>query len=58
MKESIFKPVNLAGIEFRNRIIRSATHEGLAYEDGSPRPELKELYLKLARGGVGAIITG
>jgi 2,4-dienoyl-CoA reductase-like NADH-dependent reductase (Old Yellow Enzyme family) len=50
----IFKEANLAGIKLRNRIIRSATHERIAV----PNEELKNLYLQLAKGGVGAIITG
>ncbi len=44
--------------EMKNRFVRSATHEALATKDGRPTEELKELYIKLAKGGVGAIITG
>ncbi|HEX3044914.1 MAG TPA: NADH:flavin oxidoreductase [Bacillota bacterium] len=50
----IFKEANLAGIKVKNRIIRSATHEKIAV----PNEELKNIYLRLAKGGVGAIITG
>ena len=58
MESKTFKPAQLAGITLNNRIIRSATHEGLADEYGYPTEKLKELYVRLARGGVGAIITG
>jgi 2,4-dienoyl-CoA reductase-like NADH-dependent reductase (Old Yellow Enzyme family) len=54
----LFEPYDLAGIQLRNRIIRSATHEGLADANGRPTEKLKRKYLQLARGGVGAIITG
>ncbi len=56
--EKLFSPVDAAGIRFKNRIIRSATHEGMADADGRPLPALKELYLRIARGGAGGIITG
>jgi len=55
---TVFEPAILAGISLKNKIIRSATHEGLADEEGCPTEQLTELYLRLAKGGVGAIITG
>ncbi len=42
----------------KNRFVRSATWEGMALQDGSCTTKLKELMAKLARGGVGLIITG
>ena len=58
MPASAFAPADLAGIAVRNRILRSATHEGLADERGLPTEALQRRYLALAQGGVGAIITG
>jgi len=58
MTSQIFEPAAVAGIQFKNRIIRSATHEGMADEKGFPTEKLKKLYIRLAKGGVGAIITG
>jgi len=54
----IFKESKIAGIKLKNRIIRSATHEGFADTGGKPLGQLEDLYLKLAKGGAGAIITG
>jgi 2,4-dienoyl-CoA reductase-like NADH-dependent reductase (Old Yellow Enzyme family) len=53
-----FQPYILAGVKLKNRILRSATHEGLADESGAPLPALTQKYLQLAKGGIGAIITG
>jgi len=58
MTPNPFQPTRLAGITLKNRILRSATHEGLADESGAPLPALTQKYLQLAKGGVGAIITG
>ena len=58
MTISVFEPVSLAGMKLKNRIIRSATYEGMADEKGFPNDKLKNLYIRLAKGDVGAIITG
>lgn len=58
MNPSVFEPAVLAGMKLKNRIIRSATHEGMADEKGFPTEQLKNLYVKLAKGEAGAIITG
>lgn len=57
MKE-VFSEASIAGIKLKNRMIRSATHEGLADASGNPTDALLEKYEALAKGEVGAIITG
>ena len=56
--KQIFEPVKMNQIELKNRLIRSATWEGIASPDGSVTEEAYEIYEELAKGGVGAIITG
>ncbi|MBN1995340.1 MAG: NADH:flavin oxidoreductase [Anaerolineae bacterium] len=58
MAPDIFQAYHLAGVKLNNRILRSATHEGLGDETGLPLPQLTKKYVSLAKGGVGAIITG
>ncbi len=56
--EKTFQNSNIKNLLFKNRILRSATHEGMGDQDGRPKKELEELYVCLAKGGVGGIITG
>ncbi len=56
--KQIFEPVKMNHIELKNRLVRSATWEGIANQDGSVTEEAYEIYEELAKGGVGAIITG
>ena len=48
----------IKGMVLKNRLVRSATHEGMADGDGSPTQALFKLYERLANGGVGLIVTG
>lgn len=54
----LFKETTVSGIDVRNRIIRSATHDGLADENGAPCDKLIAKYEKLAKNEIGCIITG
>lgn len=56
--KNVFEPCSLGTLTLKNRIIRAATHEGMANADGTPMDDLLKTYRKLAAGGAGAIITG
>ena len=53
----IFEATNLSGIALGNRLVRSATWEGLADGTGGVTPDLIRIYEGLAEGGVGLIIS-
>lgn len=54
----IYTPWKLGNLEIPNRLVRSATYEGLGEADGTPKIELANLLAELAEGGVGLIIAG
>lgn len=54
----LFDYAQLGSCRLKNRIIRSATFEGMADDQGRPLPSYQNLYQELASGGVGGIITG
>ncbi|MFZ5587721.1 MAG: NADH:flavin oxidoreductase [Thermodesulfobacteriota bacterium] len=54
----IFTPWSLGGLTIPNRLVRSATWEGMAADDGSPSFDSINLTADLAAGGVGLVITG
>lgn len=54
----LFEQTHISGISVKNRIIRSATHDGLADENGAPSDKLISKYEYLARNEIGCIITG
>ena len=56
--KKIFEPVKLNRLRPKNRLVRSATWEGIAAPDGEIPPEGYAIYEELAKGGVGAIVTG
>jgi 2,4-dienoyl-CoA reductase-like NADH-dependent reductase (Old Yellow Enzyme family) len=53
-----FETSSLASIRIKNRILRSATYEGMCNATGHPHPSYYELYEKLSGGGARAVITG
>ena len=56
--QTLFDPIELRHLSLKNRLVRSATAEGLAGEDGTPSEAMLAVYEKLAMGGVAACITG
>ncbi|MDP2167718.1 MAG: NADH:flavin oxidoreductase [Thermodesulfovibrionales bacterium] len=54
----LLEPFSFSGLSLKNRIVRSATYEKRADEDGHVTDFLIGLYNDLARGGSGLIITG
>jgi 2,4-dienoyl-CoA reductase-like NADH-dependent reductase (Old Yellow Enzyme family) len=54
----LFDQTAINGMTIRNRLVRSATWEGMCEADGRPTGRLADYYRELARGGVGLIISG
>ena len=53
----LFTPLALGSLTIPNRLVRSATWEGLAAADGASTPALNRAMAELAHGGVGLIIS-
>jgi 2,4-dienoyl-CoA reductase-like NADH-dependent reductase (Old Yellow Enzyme family) len=58
MMATVFEDTRIRGLVLPSRFVRSATWEGLAAPDASATRELAELYGRLARSGVGLVISG
>lgn len=55
---ALLRPGRIGTLELSNRLVRAATSETMATEDGVITPELIDFYRRLARGGAGLIISG
>ncbi len=55
---ALFEPGMIGAMRVKNRFVRSATAELLASDDGRVTDRYLKVYARLARGGVGLIITG
>ncbi len=58
MPKSLFDSVAIGKVNIPNRLVRSATWEGMCEESGRPTTRLNELYRRLAEGKVGLIVSG
>ncbi len=56
--KNLFDGTTINGMVLKNRLVRSATWEGMADADGRSTAKLADYYVTLAQGGVGLIITG
>ncbi len=54
----LFEHTDISGLTVKNRIIRSATHDGLADSNGAPSDKLISKYDFFAKNEIGCIITG
>jgi 2,4-dienoyl-CoA reductase-like NADH-dependent reductase (Old Yellow Enzyme family) len=54
----LFDQTRINGMALANRIVRSATWEGMCEQGGRPSEKVVNWYRELKKGGVGLIITG
>ena len=55
---TLFEKTTIKNISLKNRLVRSATYDGMAEKSGRVSENQIALYKALAQGGVGLIITG
>jgi 2,4-dienoyl-CoA reductase-like NADH-dependent reductase (Old Yellow Enzyme family) len=54
----LFEETTIKNLALKNRLVRSATWEGMCDDSGRPTEKLITCYRNLAQGGVGLIISG
>lgn len=57
MKNILFTEYNIKNMRMKNRLVRSATHNGTSAEHGFPSERTKEILTELAENQVGLIFT-
>ncbi len=57
-RNGLFEETAINRMKLANRLVRSATWEGMCDEQGRPTEAQVRLYRDLARGGVGLIVSG
>lgn len=55
---ALFQETTINSMTLRNRLVRSATWEGMCAGDGRPTRKLKDFLHHLAIGGIGLIVSG
>lgn len=55
---SLFDSTVINGMVLKNRLVRSATWEGMCDPDGKPSKKLANYYRNLTNGGIGLLISG
>ncbi len=55
---TLFKSGSIGRMKLKNRLVRSATWEGMCDPAGRPTEKLIQYYADLAKGGIGLIISG
>ncbi len=54
---ALFEPGTIGTLTLRNRLIKSATFEGMGTAEGEPTPALRKFHRRIAQGGVGLTIV-
>ncbi|MCK4937141.1 MAG: NADH:flavin oxidoreductase [Methanosarcinales archaeon] len=54
----LFEHIDIRCLHIQNRFVRSASHEWMAQEDGTPTPAIGDIYEDLAKHEIGLIISG
>ena len=54
----LFEPIEIHGVQLRNRFIRSATHDACSNEKGEITDKTIDLFSRLSQGGAGLLVAG